>query len=71
MFKNALFAVILLMIFGFESFSQFISPPFLSTESERWADSVLRTMNRKECIGQLFMISAYSNKDSKIERAHV
>ncbi|MCB0478928.1 MAG: serine hydrolase [Crocinitomicaceae bacterium] len=32
-----------------------------------WADSVLKTMTLEEKIGQLFMVAAYSNKDS----AHV
>ena len=30
----------------------------------RWADSVLRTMNDDQKIGQLFMVAAYSNRDS-------
>jgi beta-glucosidase-like glycosyl hydrolase/CubicO group peptidase (beta-lactamase class C family) len=30
----------------------------------RWADSVLKQMNKEEKIGQLFMVAAYSNRDS-------
>ncbi len=30
----------------------------------RWADSLLKQMNKEEKIGQLFMVAAYSNRDS-------
>ncbi len=30
----------------------------------RWADSVIKTMNEDQKIGQLFMVAAYSNRDS-------
>ncbi len=32
--------------------------------ASRWADSVLKTMDNDQKIGQLFMIGAYSNRDS-------
>lgn len=32
--------------------------------SGKWADSVLRSMNDDQKIGQLFMVAAYSNRDS-------
>jgi len=35
-----------------------------SLRAEQWADSVMKTMTLDEKIGQLFMIAAYSNKDS-------
>lgn len=37
-------------------------PPFASTAGERWADSVLTQLSEEACIGQLFMVAAYSNK---------
>lgn len=30
----------------------------------RWADSLMKSMNREEKIGQLFMVAAYSNRDT-------
>jgi beta-glucosidase-like glycosyl hydrolase/CubicO group peptidase (beta-lactamase class C family) len=36
----------------------------LSTEGSKWVDSVYNTMNLEERIGQLFMVAAYSNKDT-------
>lgn len=32
--------------------------------ASRWADSVLKTMDNDQKIGQLFMVAAYSNRDS-------
>lgn len=36
----------------------------LSTEGLKWVDSVYNAMTLQEKIGQLFMVAAYSNKDS-------
>lgn len=33
--------------------------------AQRWADSVLNTLNWEQKIGQLFMVAAYSNKDER------
>ena len=33
-------------------------------KAESWADSLVGTMNLREQIGQLFMVAAYSNRDS-------
>ncbi|MBP6334755.1 MAG: serine hydrolase [Bacteroidia bacterium] len=41
-----------------------ILPPFYNPKSERWADSILTTLDRKEKIAQLIMVAAWSNKDS-------
>lgn len=61
-------ALILLgLIFSCCSLAQKYNPVFQSAESERWADSILLNMSYQEKIGQLFMIDAFSNKDS----AHV
>jgi len=35
-----------------------------SIRAEQWADSVMKTMTLNEKIGQLFMVAAYSNRDS-------
>ena len=40
-----------------------ILPAFLDYKSS-WVDSVFNTLSLDEKIGQLFMIAAYSNKDS-------
>jgi beta-glucosidase-like glycosyl hydrolase/CubicO group peptidase (beta-lactamase class C family) len=42
---------------------------FSQDRASVWADSVLHTLSESEKIGQLFMIPAYSNKDSKYEAA--
>ena len=39
-----------------------IDPPYLSIQ-DSWIDSLMQSMTLEEKIGQLFMISAYSNKD--------
>lgn len=49
------------------SLAQKSIPVFQSAESEKWADSMLVTLSYQEKMGQLFMIDAFSNKDS----AHV
>ncbi|PCJ28361.1 MAG: serine hydrolase [Flavobacteriales bacterium] len=38
-------------------------PPFLEIATD-WADSIFNTLSPDERIGQLFMVAAYSNKDS-------
>ncbi|QEC52025.1 beta-glucosidase-like glycosyl hydrolase [Anseongella ginsenosidimutans] len=40
------------------------SPEFLAV-STPWVDSVFNTLSKKEKIGQLFMVPAYSNRDEK------
>jgi beta-N-acetylhexosaminidase len=45
--------------------SQSVDPPFLTPDASRWADSVLQTMSYEQRIGQLFMVDAYSNRDSQ------
>ena len=41
-----------------------IQPPFYTDENKKWADSVVKTMTLDQKIGQLFMVAAYSNRDS-------
>lgn len=45
-------------------FAQRKQPPFFSTRAGLYADSLLGVMTRDERIGQLFMVAAWSNKDS-------
>lgn len=57
---------ILFFISVFKTYS--INPtPFYSKEAEHWADSTLACLNSEQKIAQLFMVDAFSNKDS----AHV
>ncbi|MBL0098462.1 MAG: hypothetical protein IPP46_19780 [Bacteroidetes bacterium] len=39
-------------------------PCFNSKSAEAWADSIFNKMDYRDRIGQLFMIDAFSNKDS-------
>ena len=39
-------------------------PPFIQPAAEKWADSVISTLTPAERITQLFMVAAWSNKDS-------
>lgn len=41
--------------------------PFFISSHEPWVDSLFNSMTNEERIAQLFMIAAYSNKDSKYE----
>lgn len=51
-----------LMLISLSGFSQ--RPVFESPEAEKWADSVLMQMPYAHKLGQLFMVDAFSNKDS-------
>ena len=63
-----LFIIIFLFI-AQAGFSQQVKPfnSYRSTAEKKWADSVYNAMSFEERVGQLFMVAAYSNKDS----AHV
>ena len=39
-------------------------PVYKTPKAKLWADSVLKSMSYEEKIGQLFMVDAYSNRDS-------
>jgi beta-glucosidase-like glycosyl hydrolase/CubicO group peptidase (beta-lactamase class C family) len=41
-----------------------MDPPFYNLDASRWADSVLKTLTPDERTAQLFMVAAWSNKDS-------
>lgn len=41
------------------------SPLPMGTDAKSWVDSVYRTLNEEERIGQLFMVAAYSNKNKQ------
>ena len=55
---------ILLLLSGALSVQGQQSIPFSDESSEKWADSLLNVLSLDEKIGQLFMVEAYSNKDS-------
>ncbi len=61
--------IIILTTFVFSTKAQTIDP--LRTKDfeaqEIWVDSIINTMTIDEKIGQLFMVQAYSNKDTKHE----
>lgn len=39
------------------------SPPFLNPQSKAWADSIMNQLSRREKLGQLFMVAAWSGTD--------
>lgn len=39
-------------------------PPFLTVNNDAWVDSVFNSLTPDERLGQLFMVAAYSNRDS-------
>lgn len=41
-----------------------VQPGYYSPKAEQWADSIISTLTPQERIGQLFMVAAFSNKDS-------
>lgn len=68
MMYGKFFWILSLVCFSCSSaISQTIPPYLRGQQAGWWADSVLQSMSLEEKIGQLFMVSAYSNKDE----AHV
>ncbi|MDC1063523.1 glycoside hydrolase family 3 N-terminal domain-containing protein [Flavobacteriales bacterium] len=59
--------LIFFFVFYNNLFSQDIIQPVFYNEKSQWADSVLELLTLDEKIGQLFMVSAYSNKSAKHE----
>ncbi len=58
-------SLILLFLFNLaQAQSGHTRPPFLTDESRQWADSVLAALDQRGRIAQLFMVDAFSNKDS-------
>lgn len=56
--------ILVLSIWTTISTAQQRTPCFSNAASVAWADSVFATMDYRDKIGQLFMIDAFSNKDS-------
>jgi beta-N-acetylhexosaminidase len=56
------FAIVFILVANID-FAQ-ILPPFQNPQCEHWADSVIKTLNPDERIGQLFMVAAYSDTAS-------
>ena len=46
------------------AFSQELWKPVFYSQDTHWADSILADLSEEERIGQLFMVAAYSNKES-------
>ncbi|CAN5376550.1 glycoside hydrolase family 3 N-terminal domain-containing protein [soil metagenome] len=42
-----------------------VDPEFLTSEKNKWVDSIMKKLTPDERIGQLFMVAAFSNKDAK------
>src|SRR5688572_20918407 len=57
-------AVILFLLCWHTSGAQSYIPVFETVASRSWADSVFRNLTYEQKIGQLFMVDAYSNRDS-------
>ncbi len=64
--------LILVLIPASLSAQPFLSPPKLDpvfiNQGQEWVDSLMAEMSLKEKIGQLFMVAAYSNRDSRHEQ---
>ncbi len=61
---RSVYLFLLLLLLCTSAGAQRFTPVYKSEESEKWADSVLRQMAYQDKIGQLFMVDAFSNKDS-------
>jgi beta-N-acetylhexosaminidase len=63
-YRSGYLLLLVLIHFGITNsgFSQH-SPPF-SGYPQQWVDSLMSSMTLKEKVGQLFMVAAYSNRDS-------
>ncbi len=57
-------AITIFIIFAIEVNAQGINEFDRSQKAHYWADSIISIMNLDEMIGQLFMVAAYSNRDS-------
>ena len=58
--------IILFLLVGMTASAQLgaLKPPFERTREAVWVDSIYNKMTFEERVGQLFMVAAYSNKDS-------
>lgn len=65
--------IFLLFTFAFVAMSFVVAQnkwtPVFMSDSDYWADSIMKTLTLDEKIGQLFMVSAYSNKDENHTQA--
>jgi len=61
------FSLFVFFAFVHSAFAQFAKSPVQRMREDVWVDSIYKRMTVDEKIGQLFMVAAYSNKDS----AHV
>ncbi|MGV3639895.1 MAG: glycosyl hydrolase, partial [Adhaeribacter sp.] len=49
---------------GFMASSTMPDKPIVSAREQLWVDSVFQSMSPEERLGQLFMVTAFSNKDA-------
>lgn len=61
--KGLVCAMVVMLMAGVSS-AQRLQPIYQSPAAVNWADSVLMQMTYQEKLGQLFMVDAFSNKDS-------
>ena len=61
---NTLLLLLLLAGSGFMASSTMPDKPIVSAREQRWVDSVFHSMTPDQRLGQLFMVTAYSNKDA-------
>lgn len=61
--KQRIFSFFLLISFSV-GFGQFHKPKIERISEQVWVDSLYQSMTLEEKLGQLFMVAAYSNKDS-------
>lgn len=59
--------ILLMVLFSVYSYAQVSYSTYLSDDEKIWVEEQLGQMNTRQKIAQLFMIAAYSNKDSKHE----
>ena len=64
-----LLSIFIIYLLNNSSAQHYWKPIFFSDDTS-WADSILATLSEEERIAQLFMVSAYSNKDD-IHKEHV
>jgi beta-N-acetylhexosaminidase len=57
--------ILCILILSFGNSEAKEKPEFLKYSGDHWVDSIMKTLNLEQKIGQLFMIQAYSNKKNE------
>lgn len=63
-FRTCFVILLISLVFAGNAEAQIKKPVFINDASRQWADSVFNTLSYEQKIGQLFMVDAYSNRDS-------